>query len=38
MPAAGPLNSSYVTDTVGKRKEVIVPYRTWTNFLMNYKK
>jgi len=31
MSVAEPVNVRYVTDTVGKRKEVIVPYQTWTN-------
>jgi len=31
MSVADPVNIRYVTDTVGKRKEVIVPYQTWTN-------
>jgi hypothetical protein len=31
MSVAEPLNIRYVTDTVGKRKEVIVPYQTWAS-------
>jgi hypothetical protein len=31
MPVAEPVNIRYVTDTVGKRKEVIIPYQTWTS-------
>jgi len=34
MSVAAQLNISnikYVTDTAGKRKEVIVPYQTWTS-------
>lgn len=30
MSVAASLDIRYVTDTVGKRKEVIVPYQTWT--------
>jgi len=31
MSIAEPVNIRYVTDTVGNRKEVIVPYQTWTS-------
>lgn len=31
MSVAEPLNIRYVTDTLGKRQEVIVPYKTWTS-------
>lgn len=31
MSLAASFNIKYVTDTKGKRKEVIVPYQTWTN-------
>ncbi len=30
MSVASAINIRYVTDTVGRRKEVIVPYQTWT--------
>ena len=30
MSVAASMDIRYVTDTVGKRKEVIVPYQTWT--------
>ena len=31
MAVAASINVKYVTDTAGKRKEVIVPYQTWKN-------
>lgn len=31
MAIAATMNIKYVTDTKGKRKEVIVPYQTWKN-------
>ena len=31
MSLAASFNIKYITDTKGKRKEVIVPYQTWTN-------
>ncbi len=31
MAIAATPEIKYVTDTAGRRKEVIVPYRTWTN-------
>ncbi len=31
MTIAATSEIKYVTDTAGKRTEVIVPYRTWTN-------
>jgi hypothetical protein len=30
MAVAASLNIRYVTDKAGRRKEVIVPYKTWT--------
>ncbi len=31
MSVAASINIKYVTDTMGKRKEVIIPYQTWTS-------
>lgn len=31
MAVAASMNIKYVTDKVGRRKEVIVPYETWTD-------
>lgn len=31
MAVAASINIKYVTDKVGRRKEVIVPYETWTD-------
>ncbi len=31
MSVAAPVNVRYVTDRSGRRKEVIIPYQTWTS-------
>jgi len=31
MSVVEPVNIRYVTDTAGKRREVIIPYKTWTS-------